>query len=196
MKRARENAVAIDHSLGRGVPGIPSKSAPASCIVLGVDPGATTGFAHLAFYPRAAPVPLDVWDTAGDEEAIASFRLMLDGLDPVRTIIAIETVHAVHGSERMGSGYATGLVRSNHLAGIFEGIATERSFRVVRVIAGHWRKALAGSSRADDAAVARMVRLRVPSWPAKSNEHQRDAAGVALFVGLNPALHGGGEWGR
>lgn len=154
--------------------------------VLGIDPGKRIGVALLDVGARqAVQVALGEWLGDTDEDLVST-RLLLGTW--LRThnpdLVAVERVVHVHGSSRMGSSYAEGLAWSNWVGGELAGLARALGAQVVTIAAGSWRAGLAGSRTASDAQIARAIRLRVPSWPMKSNEHQRDAAGVALAAGL------------
>lgn len=167
--------------------------------VLGIDPGATIGVAMLDVgSARASLVACAKWDDGNDESLVeTALRAIVHGGPE---IVAIERVSAVHGAARMGSSYAEGLARCNWIGGLLAGLAHARGKRVVTCSAAEWRSALCTSRVASDGEVKQMVRIRVPNWPAKSNEHERDAAGVALWAGLEtwrrmmePAAAGGGS---
>jgi len=148
-------------------------------LALGIDPGATTAWALLEVGAARASFVSKGSTTAG--VAICALeQIMRDH----RPLVAIERVVNVHGSARMGSSYAEGLVHAAWIGGELAGIAHVIGCRVETVQAGVWRQALCTSRVASDGEVKQMVRLRVPDWPPKSNEHERDAAGVALWAGL------------
>lgn len=157
--------------------------------VLGIDTGVHTGVAVLDVGARQATfVTAATWQSRDLERYALDLLFGPRGLAMAfrPDMIAIEHIERVHGSKRMGSKYADGLVGANELAGLLRGIALARGVRVERCTAGRWRAALCGSKCASDAAIAQMVKVRVVGWPKVSNEHQRDAAGVALFAGLAP----------
>lgn len=156
--------------------------------VLGVDPGATIGWCVL-----------DVGDSTGSYVSAGAVRAGAHGLgDDARSllesvlagaraiILAIERVEHVHGQARMGSSYAEGLARAGWVGGEIAQLGRARGLEVATVEAAVWRKLLVGSRTAKDAQIAAMVRVRIPTWPKRSNAHTRDAAGVALWAGLRP----------
>lgn len=51
-----------------------------------------------------------------------------------------------------------------------------------------WRASLCGSRKATDALIGAAVPLAVQDWPKRSNAHERDAAGVALFCGRREVI--------
>jgi len=156
-------------------------------VVLGLDPGSTIGVCVLDVGAhQASLVSATCWNEDADEILSSKLRELL-WQSPRPELVAIERVYDVHGSARMGSSYAQGLALSNWIGGLLAGVARSQGVRVVTPPAGTWRKALCGSPRATDAQVKQMVRLRVPDWPARSNAHERDGAGVALWAGLGAA---------
>lgn len=110
----------------------------------------------------------------------------------VPTLMGLELVDKVYPRREKGgisAAYATALYHSGVAAGALRVSAKGLGLRVVEVTAEQWRKALCGNAQATDKQVAQMVRLRVAGWPAPgkpgertSTEHERDAAGVAIFV--------------
>jgi Holliday junction resolvasome RuvABC endonuclease subunit len=168
----------------------PALSRVRSVRVLGVDPGSTIGIAMLSVLrPSATGLLVGAWRAASDrelDEALVRLSKILDE-EPI-DLVAVERVEHVHGSDRMGSSYAEGLTRAAWIGGEIAGAARARGLKVVTVDAPTWRSALVGSRRASDAEVKRMVLTRIPGWPSSSNAHERDAAGVALWAGLKPAL--------
>lgn len=163
-------------------------------IVLGIDPGARIGVALLDVGSRTANVvQLVTW---ADEDPILPLR-MGGFLDNARRadLVCVERVEQVTGV-RGGSAHAltaplaTGLARGNWIGGLLAGIASAKGYQVATVPAATWRAALVGSRAPSDAQVAQTIRVRCPGWPAKSNAHQRDAAGCALWAGLARARKG------
>ena len=151
--------------------------------VLGLDPGEHIGVALLEVGARqAVPLVLGAW--AASEPPASLLARLREHVDHRETVVCVERVEAVHGAARMGSGYATGLCLSNWIGGLLAGFAGADGLRVVTCTAAEWRSALVGSRSPSDAEVKQAVRLRIPNWPAKSNAHQRDAAGCALWAGL------------
>jgi Holliday junction resolvasome RuvABC endonuclease subunit len=149
-------------------------------IVMGIDPGATVGLCVLNLAERPTS---RVWSGSSRGETAAEVL----GEIAIPALVCVERVERVHGSPRMGSAYAEGLVRAAWLGGEIAQWCRSRGARVVTCSAGTWRGALCGSSQATDAAIAAMVRLRIRDWPARSNAHERDAAGCALWAGLGLA---------
>jgi Holliday junction resolvasome RuvABC endonuclease subunit len=113
-------------------------------------------------------------------------------------LMAIELVERVYPRRDKGgisAAYATELYRSGVAAGDIRRLGKVLGLRVVEVTAEQWRKALCGVAQATDQQVAQMIRWRVIGWPAPgkpgqrtSTEHERDAAGVAIFAGEREKL--------
>lgn len=150
--------------------------------VLGIDPGKTVGLALLDVGASQARF----LDASALDAALLDGPLMFATFAPAPDLVAIEKVEHVHGSDRMGSSYAEGLARAAWVGGELAAAARAAGLRVITVEASAWRRAIVGSRTASDATIAKAIRLRVPTWPSKSNAHQRDAAGVALWAGLAP----------
>lgn len=150
--------------------------------VLGIDPGRRVGVALLEMTKagHASGVRLATWTDESDSRL--SDELLREVMRADIDVVGVERVERVHGSARMGSSYAEGLARGNWIGGLLAGLARAQQVRVVTVEAREWRQALVGSRTASDAQVASMVRLRVANWPRRSNEHERDAAGVAIWA--------------
>jgi hypothetical protein len=156
--------------------------------VLAFDPGVHVGAVVLDVDRRTGRASLVTAPETLTPETCAARLVVLHELHRP-DLVGIERAWIVHGHERMGSSYAQGLARENWVGGELAGTAASLGLPVAACDAATWRGALAGSRSATDRLVEQMVRLRCPSWPAprKSNPHERDAAGVALWAGLQPA---------
>lgn len=112
------------------------------------------------------------------------------------TDVAVEVAREVYlDGAHLGTGARISITRTLLRQNLLAGALLDRAR--VRLGTGHvhaveapvWRRALAvRRSRQEtmDAAVARALRLRVPSWPMVSNAHERDAGGVALGISISP----------
>lgn len=109
-------------------------------------------------------------------------------------LVAIELVCREEQGRRRGGVFpkrgfgpkmAGNLYESGYEAGQFRDRARVRGYRVVLCGAPEWRAALKAK---DDAAVARIVPLRVHGWPAVSNKHVRDAAMVGMFCDMRERI--------
>jgi Holliday junction resolvasome RuvABC endonuclease subunit len=173
---------ALDHSFGLGMPGIPMTTPrPArSLIVLGVDPGATTGWALVKV---SLSVSGSQWLAAGAEREPSNVLSVMRGSMLTAgeriELVAIETIGTVFPRARFGAGMAKDLARASRIGGELAGAAKVMGLTVAEVEAAAWRRALTGRGAPKD----RLVKLAlgmVIKLPARSNAHERDAAGVAL----------------
>lgn len=161
-------------------------------LVLGFDPGAVRlGWAALDLggeTPRHVESGTIAVDLAAGDAGLDALRCavgaLLARLGP--GLVAVERIAAVHGHPRMGAAYASGLVLGAEVGGEVAGLAAAQGFAVRTVTREAARAFLGLPSGATDAAVAVEVRARVGGWPARSNEHERDAAAVALLAGSLP----------
>jgi Holliday junction resolvasome RuvABC endonuclease subunit len=166
-------------------PAIPVRPA-APIRVLGLDPGADIGWAILDVGTSTAePVWTGTASARTDAEIKAAWHLLLEVIDTHHPrLVAIERVERVHGTPRMGSSYAQGLARAAWIGGGLCALVRSKGLEPVTVEAPVWRLELVGIRSATDREVKEMLSTRCPHWPARSNAHERDAAGVALFAGL------------
>lgn len=67
-------------------------------------------------------------------------------------------------------------------------LAGVRGTRVVQMSAAQWRKALCSKANADDKRIKRAVQMVTTDLPSRTNEHLRDALGLAIVVLWNPRL--------
>jgi Holliday junction resolvasome RuvABC endonuclease subunit len=152
-------------------------------LILGADVGARTGWALLACDRAASFVACGELPRVGRADALEA---LIRSTRP--DLVAFERP----------AGYAYDAARVKHLLAAAEiaGALADRARRHVEVVeytATEWRGALCSRASATNPQVETMVRLRVTGWPAprKSNEHERDAAGVALYAyerARNPAV--------
>jgi crossover junction endodeoxyribonuclease RuvC len=158
-------------------------------LVLGFDPGVHLGWCALRM-GGGAPVHVAsgvvAVDLAAGDPGLATLRAELGALlsrfAPV--LVAVERIQRVHPCPRLGPSYASGLVLAAHVAGEVAGFAAARDVEVRTGTREAARAALGLAPAAKDAAVAVEVRARVAGWPPRSNEHERDAAAVALLAGV------------
>jgi len=95
-------------------------------------------------------------------------------------LVALE---APGGSMFGGGARSANIIRTSYWAGWFACIATERGCRIVEATANEWRKAVVGRANAKNALIAKKVVPLISGWPTRSNNHQRDAAGMAVYAG-------------
>jgi Holliday junction resolvasome RuvABC endonuclease subunit len=158
-------------------------------LVLGIDPGPTNnGYAVLDFAIPTAPV----WHHGG---VTANIEGVLEWLsqegEPLRPrLVFVEQARALHNPmanvQAMATAWAGGCVY---------GLAKARGYDVRALGVNEWRQALVGHSRRGDdvdGKVKAFLSTFVRQFPARSNNHSRDAAGVAC-VGFRRWRSGWGE---
>jgi Holliday junction resolvasome RuvABC endonuclease subunit len=153
--------------------------------VIGLDPGlGHTGIATLDLDEAGRIIraePLVIHGSKTNIPGLAFLRsYVAQNNDPATTLICVEEPAGV----MFGNHAAKHVLAGGVLAGRFTGWAMALGYQVETASAQEWRTGLGcrGTvAEKADAAVADMVRLRIPSWPKVSNGHARDAAGVALY---------------
>ena len=150
---------------------------------LGLDPGASTGFAVIERIRCGCGVHV-ASGVLGRDARAHQLDLLLD----------------VHRPELVGieepSGYAFAaarvkdLLEASRITGELAATSRARGYRVVTASAAAWRKALCGRGSATDAAVKQMLGLRVAELPTRTSTHARDAAGVAIWALITQRLDG------
>lgn len=161
-------------------------------VLLGIDPGAPAkptptnrtpvalhGWCLLDVQPGERPR----WVDAGhDREDTVRCHLRTRGV----SCVAVECPARVHTAEAGMSLLATAFE-----AGRFHGCALEMGLVSAVLTAEHWRQRVTGLRSPTDAQVKTAL-ARLLTLPARSNAHERDAAGVALGYALwTGALPGG-----
>lgn len=173
-------------------------------IVWAFDPGATTGYALFRIADdgtglatvQSAHSMRDPVDHAMVECDLATEFAIPPPFREVR-LLCVEAVKRVTPRERlpaaMASAMATGLVRSERIAGELVGIAKARGIEWAECEASEWRAALVGKRTATDAEVKRAIDARLAE-PMRTNAHVRDAIGVGLYCVRRRwlAMRGGG----
>jgi len=149
------------------------ESRPASSIVVGVDPGAVNGIAVL---DMAGPTPRILsLGSCRDPRAV----LEMAAWRPV--LVAVESVSAVFSRARFGAGMASALVNTARIEGQVLEHYRGLGIQVATCSAAEWRRALTGSGTARDARIKVVLGMR-GLLPGRTNAHERDAIGVALFA--------------
>lgn len=158
----------------------------ADLVVLAFDPGKALGFAEVHFTDRRPTV---------------ARMSTIDSLDEARNLIGTieseteggEIPSVVVGVERNGfHGRRDGAIDPKHwgdsmwcggeIAGFCRGLKYGfYGFDTFEFSALEWRRAVIGKSNASDAEVKRVLSALV-ALPARSNAHERDAVGLALYV--------------
>lgn len=150
-------------------------------VVLGFDPGATTGWAYLEVSLAAA-----TWIAAGAERDPSE---LLHRVQTTATLdlVALERVATVFPRDRFGTAMARDLAHASWIGGEIAGAVRMLRRAVAECEATEWRKALVGATSPSDAKITRALRMHL-RLPARSNAHERDAAGVALFCARRELL--------
>lgn len=145
-------------------------------LVLGIDPGPTNnGYAVLDFAIPSAPV----WHHGGVTLDIASVLAWLsrEG-QPLRPrLVFVEQARALHNPMANIQAMATAW-----FGGCAFGLARAMGYDVRALGVNEWRQAIVGHSKKGDdvdAKVKAFLAAFVRQFPARSNSHARDAAGVA-----------------
>jgi hypothetical protein len=159
---------------------------------LGVDAGVHTAFAVIdVAVPQgtASFVQCGMLDRA---DRIAALDRVLND-EPFLEMVAVEVPAGVvfqreRGGRLTRPAMTANLVEATGIGRELRGYAMGLGFEVALATAVEVRAGLCGRHNADDAAVERMLRLRCRNWPGprKTNDHERDAAAVALFAALRP----------
>lgn len=148
-------------------------------IALGIDPGANCGWGIV----DASRVVGFGLLTAGDEAGA-----MVDLIRRYRPgLVVIETLTRVHPVVRDGvAGISTTQAFALYQAGKLAGsllFCASLHLQAIEVTAEAWRGAVVGKQRASNAEIEAVLRSKLQGFPAarKSNNHHRDALGVAAF---------------
>ena len=146
---------------------------PAVLRCLGIDPGQKKhGFAIIEVDRRGLAVFVHCGHESGSPVSLIRDAGRLD-------LVAVEEPATVHAA-----GATPTIVDVARAAGEFLGAAEAMGLRTATMMPARWRNLVTGSPRAGDADVKRMILARIPTWPKISNDHGRDAAGVALACAL------------
>lgn len=152
--------------------GLPRKR-PLVTVVLGIDPGLDCGWAALDV-GVGSPVYLDS-GVLPRETRDAAFVELLVRFAP--SLVAVEEVR--------GYGFdparVAALIEAAKIGATLSALASGRGIHVEQATAIQWRKALCRNGSATDALIKRVILFRVPTWPKRSANHERDAAGCAIY---------------
>lgn len=151
-------------------------------IVLGLDPGVKLGWARVELAHGKRPVVLScgksVCSSTGETDEVIGG--LLDGT-PIGAVIAIETLKGIafpaKGASIVGSLIAAAKVEERVRVRCQDW--THRG--CYDLTAGDWRVAVVGRRSPSDAQVAAALKLACANLP-RTNEHARDAIGVAIAV--------------
>ena len=159
-------------------------------IVLGIDTGATTAWGTVEDGRRV--IAFGELRTGDEADHLAA---LLIAHRPDRVAIErVVRVHPVvrHGVAGISTDQALNLYNAGWLGGDLHRVALDRGIPVDTFPAEEWRKAMVGNAQADNATIERALRLRLTGFPAprKSNNHERDAMGIAAYACLRSRLAG------
>lgn len=143
-------------------------------IVLALDPGRSIGHAVLDFESRRPRILL--LEVTEDTNPAMSWMHLNASISP---IIAIETNETYVTRERNVN--PAPFINAARIGGELAGYARALGLRVVAVSAHEWRRAIVGKRNASDADIKAAV-SRLVDLPKRSNAHERDAIGVALYA--------------
>lgn len=158
-------------------------------IVLGIDPGASVTACTLIRARFDAVLGLSYYrsDEVPNEDLVGYL------LDLPVHVVGIERPRGIaYGSK--GAGIVPHLMDAAHAAGVAEGIVEARRRRGDNVLAWRsfpateWRHRIVGKPSATDAEIANVIPRRVVDWPSRSNNHERDAAGAAVYAAQTAGL--------
>lgn len=136
----------------------------------------------------------------GDREVTISTRHSLTAahLDQIRTDVAellksagVDTVAMEHAESaylpqgRSGAALATALLKTALVDEAIRGACMAAGIKVVQVHAATWRAKIAGRKKRGGAGaelIPEGVQRSFANWPAASDEHERDAAGIVAWL--------------
>ena len=146
-------------------------------LVIGIDPGATIGLAAVTgagdYLASSSADDLDV--------ALEFVRRWSQTIGADKVLLAIESVKQVYPRERFTSKMATALLLAERQVGEIVATARHIGLDVLEVTAAQWRRAVVGGKSPSDARIKAVVSRVVKGMPTRSNAHERDALGCAVF---------------
>lgn len=152
---------------------------PTPIRVLGFDPGSKQCGWSLADCTGPRPIYLDggecaaTWEETGD---------IMSRCAP--TMIAIESIVIYGASDDRHTFRMKALAETAYVAGLIHGAARSRALWVTELAARDWRKRLIGSPHSTDARIKSTLQVLVANLPKRTNEHVRDALGLAIAAGF------------
>ncbi len=102
-------------------------------------------------------------------------------------LVGVERVERVNARPGMGSTMATGLLLAHGLGQRCGQAFEDDRRRVVDVTAEQWHEHFFDARAVAGAAIKALIVGRVTGWPKLSNEHERDAAAIALYAASRAA---------
>lgn len=151
-------------------------------IVLGLDPGATTGWARVLLEYGKRPKVLDCGTFRAPTARVGgeSFAAVLKKEEPC-TVFAVETLAGIAFPTK-GGGIVGSLIAAAKVEERLRCYAERFPHGGVHDLTAHqWRQALCGKRAATSHQIADALALRV-QMPKRTNEHVRDAIGIAVAL--------------
>ncbi len=152
-------------------------------IVLGIDPGASVTSCTLLRARLSGALALSFYKS----DEVANEDLVGYLLECPAHVVGIERPAGIaYGTK--GAGIVPHLLDTAHAAGLAEGVVESRRRQGSTVLrwlafpATTWRRSLVGKPGPTNAEIAPVILGRVADWPTRSNNHQRDAAGAAIYA--------------
>lgn len=102
--------------------------------------------------------------------------------------VAVEQVRQVVERDGFSISMAAELARAERVGGLIVGAARILGMQWSEPSAPAWRQSLCGQRQASDALIKTIMEARVHGLPARTNPHQRDAMGVAIYAGIGAQL--------
>jgi Holliday junction resolvasome RuvABC endonuclease subunit len=104
--------------------------------------------------------------------------------------VGIEYVETAYSRDRFGAGMATHIIAAGVIVGELKNECRHAGHKALLVEAAAWRKALIGAARPSNKQIAHWVDLMVQLSPSirSTNEHTRDAIGVAIYAARHAAV--------
>lgn len=155
-------------------------------IVLGLDPGAQTGWCVLEASGGTAPLP---WQFRYVNGGSIRFELEVDSNEAKRQagalmnrcapdLVVVEWVAGIAFPSK-GAGIVPNLISAAGVAGWLFGVA--QSWCATKMLTARQARSLVfGKSNASDVQIGLQVTQRIQNWPRRSTSHVKDAAVVAM----------------
>lgn len=145
--------------------------------VLAFDPGVHIGWAHLTIVNDR----LRQFRSGGTFDSVEECFTKIALAKEYAHLVAVEMVSADGGWVHARGG---ALAECNAIGGKLLGYARGLNIKTLELSAFEWREQLIGKRNATDAMVKQMTHALIKGMPKVSNDHMRDACGVALAAAL------------
>ena len=158
-------------------------------MIVGLDPGGATsgyGVLHVGGTP-AQPVfrCLSTGEIESSGEALDRFLNRCDPFNAATArIIAVERAGGHAFAPGRGGARVAALLAASEIAGLFIENARARGCDVVPLTARQWRHVVIGDPSPEDSSIKIVIHRLVRGLPTLTNNHNRDALGVAVAVAL------------